>query len=332
MRTTIRATLLASLLLLLLPVVVMAQSVNARNQLKIARSYAGQGDWKRAREYADRALKEDPGYLDALYMRAFAFRELEEYEKSEADFREVIRRDPEYLPTYGALAEIFVKQKEYDKANKVFVELGKQPNGAKWSNYYQGVIAYLKADLPAAEKFWKEALATDGTFTHALHNLGALYLAQGDSVKALVRFRAAMRQEPEKALYRLHTAWALERSGQTAEAQAILKKILDENVDDQKNWLLAKSLDRLTRNQPELALPSLKSVAESNPDNLDVWVLLGRAHLALNQPEEARKALEKAREMDKAFKEIEELLSRLPEPPPEEAPEPEPSETPTPEE
>ena len=96
----------------------------------------------------------------------------------------------------------------------------------------------------------------------------------------------------------------------------MLKSILDENVDDQKNWLLAKALDRLTRKQPELALPSLKSVAESNPDNLDVWVLLGRTHLALNQPEEARKALEKAREMDQAFKEVEELLSKLPKPDP----------------
>lgn len=305
-----------------------AQSVNARNLLKMARSSASQDDWKQAKSYAEEALKTEPGYLDALYMRAFAHRELGEYEKAEADFREVIRRDAKYLPTYGALAEMFVKQKKYDKADELFLELGKQPNGAKWSNYYRGVIAYLKHDLPTAERHWKDVLNGDTNFAPAHHNLGALYLAQGKDARALGKFREALSQKPEKAVYRLHVAWALERTGQIPAAQAMLKKVLDENVDDTKNWLLAKGLDRLTRGQPEVALESFKSVAESDPENLDVWVLLGRTHLKLNQPDEAREALEKAKELDPSFKEVEEMLSGLPEV---ESSQPQPSRTPLPE-
>jgi tetratricopeptide (TPR) repeat protein len=301
-----------SLLLLLNPAA--AQSVNARNLLKMSRSSATQADWAKAKEYAELALKEEPGYLDALYMRAFAYREMGNAEKAEADFREVIRQDPRYLPTYGALAEIYVKQKEYDKADKVFLDLGKQPNGEQWANYYRGVIAYLKQDLPGAEGFWKKVLQSDTSFAPAHHNLGALYLAQGNNTKALVNFRAALSQEPEKALYRLHVAWALERTGQVAEAQKILSQILNENSEDRKNTLLATGLDRLTRNNAGTALQILVTAAQENPDNLDVWVLLGRANLALKKPEEARAALEKAKELDPSFQEIDQLMSQLPAP------------------
>jgi len=286
--------------------------VNARNLLKMSRSSASQNDWAKAKDYADEALKMEPGYLDALYMRAYAYRELDNYPLAEADFKEVIRQDPRYLPTYGALAEIYVDQKEYEKADKVFLDLGKQPGGETWANYYRGVIAYLKADLAGAEKFWQDAVKLEASFAPGHHNLGALYLAQGNSAKALVKFREALQKEPEKALYQFHTAWALERLGQVAAAQKILKEIMDGSTDDQKSKLLAMGMDRLTRNNAEAAVKVLSTVSEQNPDNLDVWILLGRANLALKKPEEARAALEKAKELDASFLEVDTLLGQLP--------------------
>lgn len=61
-------TSVVTVLLMFLLSPLQAQSVNARNQLKIARSYADQDDWEKAKEYADRALKEEAGYIDAMYM------------------------------------------------------------------------------------------------------------------------------------------------------------------------------------------------------------------------------------------------------------------------
>ena len=328
---------LSALFFMMTPV--QAQSVNARNLIKLARSAADQGDWESAKTYAERAMKEEPGYLDALYMRAFAYRELEQYDKAEADFKEVIRQDEKYLPTYGALAETYLKQKKYDKADEVFVQLGKQPDGQTWASYYRGVLAYLRSDLDAAEKFWSDVLARDTNFAPAHHNLGALYLAKGNNTRALASFREALDEKPDKPLYRFHVAWALERTDQVPAAQQMLRKIMDENPDDQMNWLLARGLDRITKKQYDTAVEVLKTVAEQHPDNLDVWILLGRAYSGLNKPEEAREALTKAKELDQAFQEIDTLLSKLPKPPePEPAPsseatpqsEVEPAQTPTP--
>lgn len=305
-----------------------AQSVGAKNMLKLSRSYAEQNDWDKAREYAEKALAEEPGYLDALYMRAFAYREMEKYDKAEADFKEVIRRDPKYLPTYGALAEVYLRQKDYEKADELFGDLSKAPGGAKWASYQRGVVAYLQGNLDTAERHWKDVLMEDTNFAPALHNLGALYLAKGENPRALLNFREALDKKSDKAMYRFHVAWALERTGQIEAAQRMLKTVMDENADDQQFWLLARGLDRLTRGQADTAVKVLETVSEQHPDNLDVWVLLGRAHLKLNQPDKAREALEKAKELDSTFQEVKELLGRLPkESEVEEVPEPSPEES-----
>ena len=301
---------LAALLALLGPA--EAQSVNARNMLKIARSHAEAGEWEKAKDYAEKALKDEPGYVDALYMRAFAYRELEEYPKAEADFREVIRQSPTYLPTYGGLAEVYMRQKQYDKADKVFVDLAAQPQGGTWASYYRGVVAYLQGDLTKAEGFWKDAIKGDVNLAPAHHNLGALYLAQGDPRKALVKFREALGKKPETALYLFHIAWAQERLGQKAEAQQTLKTVMDKHVEDQQFWLLARGLNSLMAGNPDAAVKLLQTVAEQHADNLDVWVLLGRAHLALSQPDKAREALKTAKELDGAFVEVDELIKKLP--------------------
>jgi len=301
---------LAALLSLLGPV--EAQSVNARNNLKIARSHAEAGEWEKAKEYAERALRDEAGYVDALYMRAFAHRELKDYAKAEADFKEVIRRNPEYLPTYGGLAEVYIKQEQYDKTDSLFVQLSAQPGGTPWASYYRGVVAYNQGDLSKAEQHWKEAVASDTTMAPAHHNLGALYLAQGDPRKALLKFREALNKRPETALYYFHIAWAQERLNQRAEALATLKTIQNKYIEDQQYWLLARGLSSLMAGNPDAAVKVLDTVAEQYPDNLDAWVLLGRAHLALNQPEKAREALNKAKELDGKFAEVAELLKKLP--------------------
>lgn len=289
-----------------------AQSVNARNLLKVARSYAGQGQWAKAKDYADQALKQEPGYLDALYMRAYAHRELEEYDKAEEDFREVIRREPAFLGTYGALAEMYVKQKSVDKAETLFNQMSAQPEGGKWADYYRGVLAYNKPDLPAAEQYWLKVISVDSKFAPALHNLGALYLAQGQAGKALVKFQGALHENSEKPLYRVHVGWALERLGRLEEAKDILGKVMNENRDDTLNLQLATALNALITKRPQVALTNLKSAAQDNPDNADVFILLGRTYLALGQSKEARDAYTKAQELDPASKEVEEELKKLP--------------------
>lgn len=320
------------LILLCLFVPAEAQSVNARNLMKLGRSYAEQGDWKKVIEYAELAMKEEPGYLDALYLRAFAYRELKEYTKAEDDFRMVIRSDPTFLPTYGALAEMFLTQKEYDKADKVFIDLSKQPRGSNWASYYRGVVAYLRHDLTKAESHWKDVLSMDSGFTMAQHNLGALYLARGEYRRAFTYLLEAVEQKPEHLMYRFHLAWVQDKLERKDQAKENLKKIVNGEATDQKNWLLARALLRMMEGKHEEALKVLQTVSEQNPDNLDVWVLLGRAHLAQGQTEEARKALLTAQEVDPEFGEVKDLLAGLPEAPaPTPSPSPEPvSPTPSP--
>jgi tetratricopeptide (TPR) repeat protein len=318
-------TLLSALLLLLTPGQAQEVGVNARNLVKLARSAADAKDWAKARDYASQALQEEGGYLDAYYMRAFAYRMLGEKKKAEEDFREVIRRDAKFLPTYGALADMYLADKEWDKAEKVFSELGQQDNGAKWASYYRGVMAYQRGDLQKAEAQWKDALSKDVNFASASHNLGVICLAKKDYPRSLSYFTDALEQKPESAMYRFHLAWGCEKTGQVPKALDNLKRIMNEGADDQRFWLLAKAYDHLLRGQNDNALKLLETVTRDYPETLDGWVLKGRALLASGQPEQAREALTKAKELDPLFVETHDLLARLPAPP-----KPAPSEAPLP--
>jgi tetratricopeptide (TPR) repeat protein len=302
--------LLAALLLLVAPAA--AQGINARNLVKLARSSADNKDWAKARDYATQALQEEGGYMDAYYVRAFANRMLGDKKKAEEDFREVIRREPDYLPTYGALADMYIADKEWDKAEKVFNELGAQNDGAKWASYYRGVVAYTRGDLKKAEAQWRDALAKDVNFASASHNLGAVCLARKEYARALTYFTDALEQKQESAMYRFHVAWALEKTGQVPKALDALKRIMNENSDDQRFWLLARAYDQVLRNQNETALKVLETVNKENPDLLDGWVLKARASLATGKPEDAREALEKAKELDSQFAEVNDLMAKLP--------------------
>lgn len=314
--TRLRGLVLLFTLLNLFAGSLAAQGVNARNLLKLARSAAESKDWAKARDYANQALQDEGGYLDAYYMRAFAHRQLGDKKKAEEDFREVIRRDPHFLPTYGALADMFMADQEWDKAEKVFTELGQQNDGAKWASYYRGVMAYMRGDLKRAESQWKDCLAKDVNFAQALHNLGAIALARQEHPRALSLFREALEKKPNSAMYRFHVAWALEQVGQTAKALDGLKAIMNENADDQRFWLLARALDQILRGQNETALKVLETVTKDYPSSLDGWFLKGRAALALGNHALAREALEKAKELDPHFAATDALLAKL-------APEPE---------
>lgn len=312
---------LTALLLLAGPSWGQGVGVNARNLVKMARSSLESQDWARARDYATQALQEEGGYLDAYYVRAFAHRMLGEKKKAEEDFREVLRRDPDYLPTYGALADMFIADQQWDKAEKVFAELSAQNDGAKWASYYRGVVAYQQGDLKKAETFWKDALAKDVNFVSASHNLGSICLSRKEYVRAASYFQEATEKKPESALYRFHFAWALEKTQQAPRALEQLKRVINEQSDDQKIWLAARAYDQILRGQNANALKLLETLTTSHPDFFDGWLLKGRAHVALGQTEPARAALEKAKAIDGQFSEVNDLLAKLP-PAPAPAPSP----------
>lgn len=310
--TLLLPALISALLLLCSPAGAQEVGVNARNLVKLARSSADSKDWAKARDYASQALKEEPGYLDAYYMRAFAYRMLDDKKKAEEDFREVIRRDPSFLPTYGALADMYLADKEWAKAEKVFTDLGAQNDGAKWASYYRGVMAYQQGDLAKAEKQWRDALAKDVNFASASHNLGVICLAKKEYVRSLSYFTDALDKKPESGMYRFHLAWGCEKTGQVPKALDNLKRIMNEGADDQRFWLLARGYDKLLRGQNEEALKVLLVVTKDYPETLDGWVLKARACIALKKTEEAREALRKAKEIDPTFVEVDDLMARLP--------------------
>lgn len=78
-----------------------------------------------------------------------------------------------------------------------------------------GRDAYAKADFPAAEKAWRETLATDSTNWAAHHNLALALIQQNRPGEAAGHALAAFVQQPQNPSVRWHLAYAYKTAGVT---------------------------------------------------------------------------------------------------------------------
>ena len=82
-----------------------ASGLSVDEQFRMAREYAFDGDYDRARSIAKRLLLEVPNYHDVRILLGRTYAWNGEYEKARENLKDVIRRDQNYYDTYNALSD-----------------------------------------------------------------------------------------------------------------------------------------------------------------------------------------------------------------------------------
>lgn len=306
-----------------------AQTVSARNQFKFARSFAEDGNWERALEEVDKALAEEPNYLDATYLKALCLLGLDRYEDSEKEFLKVLDHDPQFFNAYLNLGQLYLETEAFDKAEATFGKMMMLKNGKPTALYALGVVAYARGEPAEAERHWRNAQAMQPPEARLHSNIGAALKAQGKDQPALSEFREAARLEPESPRYLFNLAWQLNDLGHKDLALAELKKAERFIGEDASLGFAVKSLGALLEGKAEDALKLARSAQEQRPDLAQAVLLEARALEALQKPAEAREVYRRALEEDPNLLEAAAALERLPapeEPPASEEPAPPPSE------
>ncbi|MCA9790316.1 MAG: tetratricopeptide repeat protein [Candidatus Eremiobacteraeota bacterium] len=323
------------LLTMLLVAPVWAQSVTARNQYKFARTFAERGDWKRALEEIDKAIKEDPHFADAVYLRALCHFGLEQYPEAEKDFKQTIEWNPDFFPAWQQLGNLYLATEQYDQAEKHFKSMMMVPRGAPVAHYCLGVLAYVRKDLSKAEKEWAEAVAADPKMARAHNNLGTLHLMSGRPQQALREFREANDLEKENPLYLVNLAWALADNDQPGMARLRLKEAQEEANERHDVGFTAAALVAYLDKDYEKVVKLSDLALQENKELVQAALLKARALEALDKKSEARLVYEEVLKSDPNIGEAEKALERLPKPEPEKTPEteeaPQTDETPAPE-
>lgn len=304
-----------------------AQSVGARNQFKIGRSSFEKGDYKKAIEYFDRAIKEEQNFSDAHFLAGLSYLGLKEYEKAREKLEYTIQLEPRFLPSYQYLGQVYLAQKKYDKAREVFTALQRVAGGNATSVYCLGVLAYAQKDLKEAERQFREATRLDPKMAKAHNNLGVLCLLEKRYNEAQGYFRTASSIANDQMSYVANAALIHVERGDKNQARPLLDRIRRHSGKRQDLVALAQAMDDFLNSRWEACIKSCDQALAQNEELTWALLLKLRSQKQLKAPDaDLKKTAELLLESDPNVKEAQEELARLQSTP---ASTPTPADTPT---
>ena len=226
----------------------------------LARADLAQGQFDKAFGSLRKALAADPKNIDALYYLSLASREL-----SQREYQRLYSLAPDSARVHQLLAEAALAGENPTEAeNEFFAALKANPRSIE-------VLTEL-AELKRSQSKFDEAItyysqaAQIGPLTYeAAYGLGACYTYKQDYAQATDWLRKAVALAPDSGGGHFALGNALFQSGQL-----------------------------------EPAIPELNTALQLEPNLKQAYFLLGRAYSKLGRTEEARAALSKLDEMNRA--------------------------------
>lgn len=183
--------------------------------------------YKTAKAFADKVLRLDPDNEQAYYIKSIAFLEekdtvdalkymkiaasvdtsffaanlnvavlLDAKKDSSAEeyYKRALKIKPENMIAEYSLAMLYQKEGKFEKALETYKSLvSKHPDNAQ--AYFNMGYIYLteNLDFENAEKMFEKAIEIKPDYTEAVYNLGRVYEAESDTVRAIEKYRQALK-------------------------------------------------------------------------------------------------------------------------------------------
>jgi tetratricopeptide (TPR) repeat protein len=225
---------------------------------------------------------------------------VQDFERQDLDAAEVkaldlLNADPQHVEAWTLLGLILRARGRFDDAVRVFHSLTlKQPASAEhWQNL-GGILRDARRFDEALVAF-EQAVALAPPRAGTLYNVGLVQMERLDLVAAHAVLAEAVRLEPNDAWMRSAYAQCCSDLGRFEDAAAALKdwpslaNLTPTNVAEMAHLLL-------TTGAPELAQPAIERLRAQPPTEARAAITLANVLERTNRLEEARAALDRARE------------------------------------
>ncbi len=173
-----------------------------------------------------------------------------------------------------------IKSMDLNKKAVKYLEEGKMKFPADGQILADLATAYVRSDMIETAMFaFKEGVEKEPMNKNYRYNYGVLLLGSKDYNNASEQFKKALEIDPsyENAIYNLgvtYIKWGAE--------------MRDESIE------LGKEEETFYLEKYKLALPYLETYLKSNPDNPQIWDLLGKVYANLSMKKESEEAFKKA--------------------------------------
>ena len=186
-----------------------------------------------------------------------------------------------------ALITAKVRVNDFTGALKAVDSLAAKLPGQPLPDQLRGRIALQRNDAAGARKHFEKALVGSPDFMPALAGLAALDLAEKQPAAARARFEAVLVRQPKHAGAMLALAEIGARSGAKTEetTQWLEKAVKAEPTELTARLLLVDHL--MAKRLIKPALAAAQAALAVFPDNVEILDRMGRAHLALNDTQQA---------------------------------------------
>lgn len=182
-------------------------------------AYVAEGEYDRAIQDYDQAIKVNPNYAKAFNNRGVAYARKGQHDLAVRDFNEAVKLDPDYAVAFANRAETYLTAGQHDRAAKDYDEairlkpmIGAAWNGRCRTHAAIGELQRALADCAEAVRLEPNAAALDSR--------GLVYLKLGQLDLAIDDYSAALQRDPKLAASLFGRGVAYSRKGETNRADA----------------------------------------------------------------------------------------------------------------
>jgi tetratricopeptide (TPR) repeat protein len=233
----------------------------------LAQVHINRGDFSKTVQVCDEVLSTQPANIQALLMRAVAWRGLQEYPKAQATFEALLKANPNLGDARFQLAQTYLEQKKFGQAEEAFNQMRKMHEGD--SRWISGLVQ--------------------------------TYLAQQRLKDAADLLTAQVSKYPENDGFKIALAAVVAQDKQFDRAEKIYSELAQKNPKSGDFQAMLGQLHetKWTSNKAagdaelKTAVDYYRKAVALTPDNPGLLVKLGQALELLDQSAEARTHYEK---------------------------------------
>jgi putative PEP-CTERM system TPR-repeat lipoprotein len=256
------------------------------------RAHFQRGDIRQAEQLLARAAKLRPD--DVRDRTALAAARLSRGDAAELGELESIAASDDAATADYLLISANMNRRDFDGALKAIARLERKLAGKPQPLQLRGQVLAAKGDLPGARAAFEKALAAQTGFFPAVQALAQLDLREKKPDQARARFEALLKAEPKNARAMLALAGFDEREGKPKEAVA---ERIAQAVSAEPTLValrVRQVVYLLGKQDAKAALVAAQAAASAFPDDSQLALLVGRAHMAAGETQQALSALNRA--------------------------------------
>eukprot|EP00696_Hemimastix_kukwesjijk_P017136 gnl/Hemi2/5715_TR1968_c0_g1_i1.p1 gnl/Hemi2/5715_TR1968_c0_g1~~gnl/Hemi2/5715_TR1968_c0_g1_i1.p1 ORF type:complete len:417 (+),score=105.78 gnl/Hemi2/5715_TR1968_c0_g1_i1:80-1330(+) len=276
----------------------MLNPKSVANLKQVARSLYLLGKHSSALEVYDEVQKITGDDWDLLHNKGLCFLYLRKFDESESSFTLALAKQP-HDSTYTQLARVYILKNDYKKAIETYkTALQFSPENAEILNNL-GILCRRHSEQSQAANYFQSAFGISPSDPKIILASGSMYQVQGDTTKAIGRYRTAARLTPNSAQLWNNIGLCFFTTKQNyIAAVSCLKRAL---YLDPFEWIISYNLGlvHLYQSQYVTAFHHLRCAINLKPSFAHSYMLLGIVLCRLGDVDNGYRSYQKALSLEK---------------------------------